>query len=82
MGLFLSQALHQLRKRRTLQRQIEKKSSCVETLHDTIHRIEDSTSNEMVSVVVSDCGIPPPPHPTPAAPTAPNENIEFQSCVA
>ncbi|KAL8563693.1 hypothetical protein ACOMHN_050521 [Nucella lapillus] len=41
-------ALHQLRKRRTLQRQIERKSSCFDTLHDMIHRIEDSSSNEMV----------------------------------
>ncbi|KAK7108937.1 charged multivesicular body protein 7-like isoform X1 [Littorina saxatilis] len=41
-------ALHQLRKRRTLQRQIDKKSSCIDTLHDIIHRIEDATSNEMV----------------------------------
>ncbi|XP_076469949.1 charged multivesicular body protein 7-like [Babylonia areolata] len=41
-------ALHQLRKRRTLQRQIDRKSSCFDTLHDIIHRIEDSSSNDMV----------------------------------
>ena len=42
------QALHQLRKRKRLQQQLEKKSSCVNTLHEIIHRIEESSSNEMV----------------------------------
>lgn len=41
-------ALHQLRKRKTVQRQIDKKTSCAFTLHDIIQKIEDSSSNEMV----------------------------------
>lgn len=41
-------ALHQLRKRRTTQRQIERKSACVDTLHDIVQKIEEASSNELV----------------------------------
>ncbi|PVD30303.1 hypothetical protein C0Q70_09567 [Pomacea canaliculata] len=41
-------ALHQLRKHRTLLRQIEKKSACANSLHAIMHKIEEASSNELV----------------------------------